>query len=218
MKYSEIHILTIESVTFSQNSYVIHSCHSDKCFLIDPGFDPENILDVIQKQSLVLEAVLVTHGHVDHIAGISEVRNKWPQCEIWIGEDEKEKLTNAKANLSASFGLPITAPEPTRLLKDGEKTSLCGIALEVLQIPGHSRGHVVYHLLTKDRGILFVGDVIFQGSIGRSDFPDGNHDLLIGNIRKKILSLPADTVLYPGHGPETTVGIEQKTNPFFNKE
>jgi len=124
------------------------------------------------------------------------------------------KLTDAILNLSAAFGMGITSPPADVTLRDGDTYSAAGFDLEAREIPGHSRGHVIYLWMGQDPPIAFVGDVIFAGSIGRTDFPDGDFRQLIDGIRQKLFTLPDETILLSGHGPETTVGREKRTNPF----
>src|SRR5262249_5913115 len=126
-------------------------------------------------------------------------------------------LTDANANLSAPFGMPITSPPADRVVREGEPIDAAGIMLEVLEVPGHSPGHVVY-LWRGDPSILFGGDVLFRGGIGRDDFPGSEGPLLFEGIRSKLYRLPPNTVVYPGHGPVTTIGHEKRTNPFVRAE
>ncbi|MDR2705079.1 MAG: MBL fold metallo-hydrolase [Planctomycetaceae bacterium] len=215
MNFSEIIVETILSVPFQENGYLIYRVGSSECLLVDPGFEPEKIIEHIKNKGLKPIAILVTHGHADHIAGIDAVRAVWQGCKIYIGEEEKEKLVDAEQNLSAMFGFAITVAPADILLRDGDKLTLAGISIEARHVPGHSKGHLVYLFPMDSKPILFVGDVIFKQSIGRNDFPDGNPAIQIEAIRSQILSLPDETVIYAGHGQPTTVGAERKTNPYL---
>jgi len=203
------------SESFAENTYVVHKSGCADCFIIDPGFEPELIIDYLKKNHITPQAILVTHGHMDHVAGNEAIKNEWENCRIYIGKEDAYKLTDPRGNLSMSFGFPMTSPPADYLLSDGEKFIVAGIEIEALYLPGHSRGHVIYLIRSETELVLFSGDVIFADSIGRYDFPDGNYDALIDGIREKILTLPESTTLYPGHGPKTTVGRERRYNPFL---
>ncbi|MDR0327089.1 MAG: MBL fold metallo-hydrolase [Planctomycetaceae bacterium] len=215
MKFSEIVVKPVLSTPFGELGYVVHKKNGKDCFVIDPGLEPENYLELFEKKGLNPVALLVTHGHGDHIGGIASIRKDWKSAKIYIGELDAEKLTDPKKNLSAEFGFDLVTPKADVLLKDGDKLELAGISLEVRHVPGHSKGHVVYWIPAEPKGMLFAGDAIFQGSIGRSDFPDSEPAIQISMIRSKILALPDDSIIYPGHGASTTVGKERQSNPFL---
>jgi len=215
MKFSEIVVRPVLSAPFQEVGYVIHRKEKTDCIVIDPGLEPEAFLTLFAREKLTPLALLVTHGHGDHIGGISAIRAQWTSAKIYVGEHDSEKLTDPEQNLSSAFGFGLTTPAADVLLKGGETMELAEIPLEVRHVPGHSQGHVIYRILTEPKGMLFVGDVIFQGSIGRNDFPDGDPKIQIPMIRSQILSLPDDTVIYPGHGNPTTVGAERRSNPYL---
>jgi hydroxyacylglutathione hydrolase len=206
-------IHTILSLPFEENTYVVWEPSRKDALVIDPGLQPELILDFLREQGLSVAAILNTHGHADHIGGNAEVKAAFPQAPLLIGHDDAVMLTDADANLSAPFGMPIVSPPADRLLHEGDIVEEAGIWLEVLEIPGHSPGHIVF-VYRGDPCLVFGGDVLFRGSIGRTDFPGGSAKQLYDGIHTKLFEMPPDTVVYPGHGPTTTVGHERRTNPY----
>jgi glyoxylase-like metal-dependent hydrolase (beta-lactamase superfamily II) len=174
------------------------------------------ILDFLREQGLSVGAILNTHGHADHIGGNAAIKEAFPEAPIIIGANETHLLADADANLSAPFGLPITSPPADDTVREGDTLEVAGIPFEVLDVPGHSPGHVVF-LYRDNPPVLFGGDVLFRGSIGRTDFPGCDGRLFLEGIRSKILTLPPETVVYSGHGPVTTVGYEKRTNPFVGQ-
>jgi glyoxylase-like metal-dependent hydrolase (beta-lactamase superfamily II) len=204
----------VVSAPFMENTYVVRPEGSRSCVLVDPGFGPHDLIRELERLELVPALILLTHGHVDHIAGNVGLRKKWPELPIVIGVNDAPMLTDATLNLSGLGGLPVVSPSADRLVKEGETVTAVGLDFHVLDIPGHSPGHVVYILKDESPTVVLAGDVLFQGSIGRTDFPGGNALQLISGIRAKLFPLPDDTVVYPGHGDPTTVGEERRTNPF----
>ena len=209
-----LQIRTIVSDPFAENSYVLWQEGQTEAIVVDPGFEPDLILEFLSENGLKLEAIVNTHGHVDHMAGNAEMKRGFPEAPILIGAGDAIMLTDAVVNMSANYGMPVVSPPADRLLKEGELLSLAGIALEVFDIPGHSPGHVVY-LIRETKPITVIGgDVLFRGSVGRTDFPGGSFETLKANIERVLWPLSPDSVVYPGHGPVTTVGHEKETNPW----
>jgi hydroxyacylglutathione hydrolase len=211
-----LQIHTIVSVPFAENTYVVWQSDRNDCLVIDPGLEPDAILDFLRERSLTPAVLLNTHGHADHIGGNADLKRAYPEAPLLIGAGDAPLLTDAELNLSAPFGLPITSPEADTLVREGDVLQHAGLRLEVLDIPGHSPGHVVF-VHRSEPIVVFGGDVLFRGSIGRTDFPGSNGPLLLEGIRTKLFPLPADTVVYPGHGPVTTVGHEKRFNPFVGE-
>jgi hydroxyacylglutathione hydrolase len=204
----------VESRLFAENCYLAHLKGRSDCLVIDPGLDPQEIVAWIEARQLTPAAILNTHGHADHIAGNGHLKERWPAAPLMIGAGDAHKLTDPMANLSGTYGLPFTSPPADRLLRAGERLSLAGFELDVLDTPGHSHGHVVFVWKEPTPWLVFGGDVLFAGSIGRSDFPDGDYDALVASIREQLFTLPDDTRVLPGHGPVTTIGEERRHNPF----
>ena len=202
---------------FGQNCYLAHLAERDDCLVIDPGLDPDAILRYLDERRLTPAAILNTHGHADHIAGNAALKERWPDCPLVIGRNDAPKLTDARLNLSAQFGMPITSPPADVLVDDGQRYSAAGFDLDVYEIPGHSIGHVVFVWRSHQPPYVFGGDVLFAGGIGRYDFPDGSRTALTTGIHGKLFTLPDDTIVLSGHGPPTTIGEEKETNPYVGR-
>jgi glyoxylase-like metal-dependent hydrolase (beta-lactamase superfamily II) len=212
----DLRLRTIVSAPFDENTYVIGLAGRADAIVVDPGFQPDLILEYFREAELDVAAIVNTHGHVDHIAGNAAIKQAYPNAPIIIGAGDAAMLTDADLNLSGPYGVPVVSPPADRMVREGETLSLAGLELAVLEIPGHSPGHVVY-LLRGSPNVVIGGDVLFRGSVGRTDFPGGSFEQLRAGIEAKLWPLPADTVVYPGHGPATTVGHEKRTNPFVGE-
>lgn len=205
----------VESAPFNQMAYVIWSPERTDAVVIDPGFDVQTILELLEHDKRTLAAILNTHGHVDHIAGNAALKKAHPDAPLIIGRNDEKLLNDPNLNLSAPYGIQVVSPPADRLVDDGDRLELGGFTFEVREIPGHSPGSVVYLCETFSPAFVFGGDVLFAGSIGRTDFPEGDHHSLMTGIVAKLLTLPDDTKIHPGHGPVTTIGAEKRTNPWI---
>lgn len=209
-----VRIVPVESQPFAENSYLVWNDGSAEAFVIDPGFEPELIEEALAERGLKLMAIVCTHGHCDHIAGNAALKRSHPEVPIIIGSGDAPMLTDANLNLSGPFGFDILSPPADRTVTEGETFTVAGIPLEVFEIPGHSPGHVVYVIRDTQPVTVLGGDVLFRGSVGRTDFPGGSFEQLKAGIQRVLWKLADSTVVYPGHGPVTTVGHEKRTNPY----
>lgn len=207
---------SIESAPFGEISYILWRSGRTDALVVDPGFDTDSILELLKSRGLTVAAILNTHGHADHIAGNAPMKQAFPLAPLVIGRNEIDLLGNPNANLSALYGMPLTSPPADRLVGDGERFEVAGFSFEVREIPGHSPGSVVYVCDQFDPAFVIGGDVLFAGSVGRTDL-GGNTTQLLSGIRAKLLNLPESTQVLPGHGPITTIGAEKKTNPFVGE-
>jgi hydroxyacylglutathione hydrolase len=214
MLASEMQLGKVISPPFDENTYIAHLAGRDDCIVFDPGFDPDSIVDYLEKRRLTPAAFVCTHGHSDHIAGNAAMKERWPAVPLVIGRGDASKLTDPEGNLSAAFGVSLLSPPADRTVDEPDRFEAAGLELEVLATPGHSGGHVVFLCRQVEPWYVFGGDVLFRGSIGRTDFPDGDFDALRASIHDKLFTLPVDTIVLPGHGPATTIGREKQTNPF----
>jgi glyoxylase-like metal-dependent hydrolase (beta-lactamase superfamily II) len=199
---------------YQTNCFVVQPAAGEAaCWIVDCGFDPEPLLDHVAREGLEPAALLLTHCHSDHMAGVDQALSRFGPMPVYVHEAEVGFCSDPMLNLSALAGRPVTAAEPDQVLKGGEELELGGTRWRVVHSPGHSPGGVLYvHDESKQ---AIVGDTIFAGSIGRHDFPTSNVDDLKQSLEEAILALPDDMTIFPGHGPSTTVGIERRTNPFL---
>ncbi len=201
---------------YQQNCSLIWCEATRRAALVDPGGDVDVLLAAVDRAGVKLDKLLLTHGHLDHVGGALELSRRLDLPIVGPHRDDQFLLDNLPSQ-SVMFGFPAALPfAPTRWLCDGDKVGLGELELRVIHCPGHTPGHVV--LFEPESRHAFVGDVLFKGSIGRTDFPRGNYDDLIASIRNKLFPLGDDVAFVPGHGPMSSLGFERRHNPFVGDE
>jgi glyoxylase-like metal-dependent hydrolase (beta-lactamase superfamily II) len=206
-------IMVVPVTPFQQNCSIVWSEETGKGAVFDPGGDIDKIVEAIGKSGAKIEKILLTHGHIDHAGGAAELKER---LNIPLeGPHEADKfLLDTLPESGARYGIfGARTVTPDRWLKDGDTISFAGLTFAILHCPGHSPGSVVYH--SAEHGFCLMGDVLFRGSIGRTDLPRGDHAMLISSIRTKIFPLGDNVAFLPGHGPASTVGEERASNPFL---
>jgi len=199
---------------YQTNCYVLRKAEEARdCLVIDTGLDASKLIDLLSENELKPAAVVLTHGHADHIAGTAVLRKNWPEIKVYIHKLDTEMLTDPNWNLSIMTGRPFTAGPIDFVVDEPDVIEQADIKLAVLHTPGHTPGGI--SLYSADEGIVFVGDTLFADSVGRTDFPGGSMTQLIESIKAKLLTLPDETVVYSGHGPATTIGQEKRLNPWL---
>jgi hydroxyacylglutathione hydrolase len=203
----------IQSLTvgpIQANCFILGDEQTKEAVVIDPGDEARRIQTALQKQALTLKYIINTHGHFDHV-GANKALKDLTGAPVLIHPGDAPMLSDLTAS-ARMWGMQAENSPPDQLIKDGDRIIFGQITLEVIHTPGHSPGGI--SLYTPK--VVFVGDTLFAGSIGRTDFPGGDYDLLIAGVRKKLFILDDDVQVFPGHGPDTTIGYERKYNPFFN--
>ncbi len=191
------------------NCFVVSCSKTAEAMIVDPGEEGEEILCFTEKEGLIVRMVVNTHGHFDHIGANRKVVES-SGAELMIHAEDLPLLQNARSHAEV-YGLSVTAsPEPDRLLEQGDTLQVGELSFSVFHVPGHSPGGICLF----GEGHLFVGDVLFSGSIGRTDLPGGDFDSLVKGVREHLFALPDETIVHPGHGPDTTIGRERQMNPF----
>jgi glyoxylase-like metal-dependent hydrolase (beta-lactamase superfamily II) len=216
--HGSLHLAVFVDPMFQENGYLLWTRDGPDAWSVDPGFppQPEQLAAAVGRHKLTLRAILLTHCHVDHIAGIDALRSAFPQVRLIAPAAEKHMLTDPDANLSTPFGSPVSTPPADQLVSPGDTLTLGKLTWQVLDVSGHSPGGTAYYC--QDAGVVITGDALFAGGLGRTDFPGSQHERLLSNIRRHLLTLPDETVVYSGHGPATTIGDERETNPWVGQD
>jgi len=207
-----LHYHTLPVTPFAQNCSLVWCDQTTLAAVIDPGGDLDHILAEVRRLGLSLTAIWLTHAHIDHAGGAGELAERFSLPIIGPHEGDQFWIAGLPQQ-SAMFGFPPARTfTPTRWLRDGDAVTICHEQLHVRHCPGHTPGHVVFHAPQIQR--CFVGDVLFAGSIGRTDFPQGNHEQLIASITQRLWPMGDDTIFITGHGPESSFGRERRSNPY----
>ena len=199
---------------YETNCYILRKSKTAKdCLVVDAGLEPGRLIDFSRQNKLNPAAIVLTHGHIDHIAGVVALRTEFSAIKVYIHKLDADMLTGAYGNLSALTGTAFSTEPADLFIEDKSVIEEAGIKLEVLHTPGHTPGGIC--LYSKDEGVVFTDDALFADSVGRTDFPDGSMTQLVKSIREKLFTLLDDTIVYPGHGPMTTIAREKAQNPFL---
>lgn len=201
---------------FQENTFLLYD-ESNECVIIDPGCNSDKEIDQLNQfitdNNLTLKYIINTHCHIDHLMGNAHLVNKYKVPSIAHKADMP--LLERSNDMAVAFGFNVDEPPvPTKFVDEGDEINFGTTVLKILHVPGHSPGSIVFY--NEQDKFVIVGDVLFQRSIGRTDLPGGDHDALINGIKQKLFTLPDEVVVYPGHGPSTTIADERSTNPYFN--
>ncbi|MCR4721125.1 MAG: MBL fold metallo-hydrolase [Lachnospiraceae bacterium] len=193
------------------NCYVVVNKSLGECFIVDPGDEEEILFDAIEETKAIPKAILLTHGHFDHIYSVEPIAKKYG-IPVYASEKEAALLAEPEMNCSAYYGREVSVI-PENYIEDGDVFEVAGFKIKGIYTPGHTKGSMCFYI--EDEHTLFSGDTLFKGSVGRTDLPTGNTHLLLESLRDKIIVLPPETLIYPGHGPETELGYEKRNNSYM---
>lgn len=213
---SDFRIKTCTVGMVGTNCYLVYRESLKKAVIVDPGDNGANILNKCREYGIIPEAVVLTHGHFDHILAVDEIRRAFNGIVVYAGEKEARLLGDPAFNLTGTFGRGLSM-KADQLVRDDDVLELAGMSWKVLETPGHTEGSIC--LWIEDEGVLISGDTLFAESLGRTDFPTGSASEIIRSIKERLFVLPDDTMVYPGHGEPTTIGHEKTHNPvaFYNR-
>ncbi len=216
-KHGPLRILAFSDPMFGVNTYLLWTQDHAPAWIIDPGLPPvaKKVRASVREHHLAPQAIVLTHCHADHIAGAGDLCAAFADLKVYAPRGEEHMLTDAAANLSAPFGFDVVAPAAERVIAPGDTLELNSLVWHALDVSGHSPGGLAF--FCPDVAVVFAGDALFAGGIGRYDFPGSSGPRLLDNIRRHLLALPPETVVYSGHGPETTIAAERDGNPFLQE-
>ena len=195
---------------FITNCYIAEGQEPGRGFLVDPADNPKKLISILEEKQICPEAILLTHGHFDHIMAVKEVKEKY-QIPVYACRQEEAMLAEPTVNMTDVYGRSCSI-KPDVLLDDGQIFEAAGFSIQMFHTPGHTKGSCCYYI--KDEGVLFSGDTLFCGSVGRTDFPGGSSAEIVRSLHKLVDTLPEDTEVFPGHDASTTIGYEKRYNPF----
>ena len=199
---------------YQTNCYVVReSDQAVDCLIIDAGYSAEVLVEFLERKGLAPKRIWLTRAHADHVAGIPLMKKHFSEIPVWIGREEVPVLADDTLNLSLLSGEPLGLDEAEEIFDTDDVITFGSMAFRVLSTPGHTQGGVSFY--SEQAGVVFSGDALFCGSIGRTDLPGGDYAQLIAGIREQLLVLPDETVVYSGHGPATTIGDEKRSNTFL---
>ncbi len=207
----KVHVSRITVGELAVNCWFLVNEDSKEALVFDPGDQAEKIAGFASEQGVKVAAILLTHGHIDHMGGADTLR-KLTGAKVYALQEEEDLLLDAKQNLSVYIARKVVTFAPDEFLHDGQELTLAGMKLKVYHTPGHTPGGASYYCA--EAGCVFSGDTLFHGSVGRTDFPGGSMSAIVRSLREKLFLLPKETVVYPGHGDETSIGYEEKYNPY----
>lgn len=197
---------------YAVNCYILICEETKKAAIIDPGGDADEIIAYIEKNNLLPEMIILTHGHGDHIGAVQEIKEK-TSIPVCIHKDDADMLKDSRKNLTSLMGMTEVKVEADRLLADGDIVELGALKLHIIHTPGHTRGSICIRV----NEVIFSGDTLFAQSIGRTDLEGGSFELIIDSIKRKLMVFNDETNVFPGHGASTAIGMERRMNPFINQ-